>query len=136
MPTIRTTFEPWREITVSDAEFDYLQRYGLIYTGPIPPVTPTPPPITVPPDGYLTTGTVNVYLTTDPDQLVTVTFLEYFDLYRQGLIAGTEAGGPIAYPGYTPGVPRTLESHIHADEPHPAYDDMPSLRLIFENGLV
>lgn len=30
-----------------------------------------------------------------------------------------------------------LDDHINAVEPHPAYDiDMPSLKVIFENGLV
>lgn len=26
--------------------------------------------------------------------------------------------------------------HVAAPEPHPAYDDLPSIRLIFENGLI
>jgi len=29
-----------------------------------------------------------------------------------------------------------LEVHIVALEPHPTYDDMPTLRYIFENGLI
>ena len=29
-----------------------------------------------------------------------------------------------------------LVQHVNADEPHPAYDDMASLTLIFENGLI
>lgn len=29
-----------------------------------------------------------------------------------------------------------LEDHIAAEEPHPAYDDLPSFTLIFENGLI
>lgn len=29
-----------------------------------------------------------------------------------------------------------LAPHIVAPEPHPAYDDLPSFRLLFENGLV
>lgn len=29
-----------------------------------------------------------------------------------------------------------LDSHINAAEPHPAYDDLPSLTLLFENKLV
>lgn len=40
MPTIRTTLEPWREIVVSDAEYLYLLRQGLIYTGETPPARP------------------------------------------------------------------------------------------------
>lgn len=29
-----------------------------------------------------------------------------------------------------------LLAHIQSSTPHPMYDDMPSLKLIFENGLV
>lgn len=29
-----------------------------------------------------------------------------------------------------------LETHVQAPEPHPAYDDIPNLTLIFENGLI
>lgn len=29
-----------------------------------------------------------------------------------------------------------LDEHIASPTPHPAYDDMPSLSLIFENGLI
>lgn len=29
-----------------------------------------------------------------------------------------------------------LAPHINAPEPHPSYDDMPSLTLLFENGLL
>lgn len=29
-----------------------------------------------------------------------------------------------------------LGGHVQDDEPHPAYDDLPSLRLLFENGLI
>lgn len=29
-----------------------------------------------------------------------------------------------------------LEAHVITDNPHPAYDDMPSLTLLFENGLL
>lgn len=30
----------------------------------------------------------------------------------------------------------SIEGHVQAAEPHPAYDDFADLRLIFENGLV
>ena len=33
-------------------------------------------------------------------------------------------------------VSEILEVHIQAAEPHPAYDDLPSFTLLFENGLV
>ena len=29
-----------------------------------------------------------------------------------------------------------VEEHVQAVEPHPAYDDLPSFTLLFENGLV
>lgn len=29
-----------------------------------------------------------------------------------------------------------LDAHVHSSTPHPAYDDIPSLTLLFENGLV
>ena len=37
-----------------------------------------------------------------------------------------------------PGPPATAElaTHVAAAEPHQAYDDLPSMRLIFENGLI
>lgn len=30
----------------------------------------------------------------------------------------------------------TVQVHVVAPEPHPVYDDLPSLRLLFENGLI
>lgn len=30
----------------------------------------------------------------------------------------------------------TVQAHVDAAEPHPAYDDLPSLVLLFENGLI
>lgn len=41
MPLVRTTFEPDKEVFVSDAEYLDLLRQGLIYSGP-PLPTPTP----------------------------------------------------------------------------------------------
>jgi hypothetical protein len=29
-----------------------------------------------------------------------------------------------------------VTTHVQAPEPHPAYDDLQDLRLIFENGLI
>lgn len=40
MPLVRTTIEPWREISVSDAEYVRLLRDGLIYTGGAPAAPP------------------------------------------------------------------------------------------------
>lgn len=41
-------------------------------------------------------------------------------------------------PSGPPGPPATAElaTHVAAAEPHQAYDDLPSMRLIFENGLI
>jgi hypothetical protein len=30
----------------------------------------------------------------------------------------------------------SLDEHVNSETPHPAYDDMPSLELLFENGLI
>ncbi|UYL87129.1 hypothetical protein QEH40_gp08 [Microbacterium phage OscarSo] len=40
MPAIRTTLEPSKVIDVSDAEYAFLARMGLIYTGTEPPLAP------------------------------------------------------------------------------------------------
>lgn len=31
---------------------------------------------------------------------------------------------------------RALESHVNSPTPHPHYDDLPSLKLLFENGII
>lgn len=33
-------------------------------------------------------------------------------------------------------VDTSLAVHVADETPHPAYDDLPSLRLLFENGLI
>lgn len=33
-------------------------------------------------------------------------------------------------------VNEAIDDHVNAPEPHPAYDDLPSLVLLFENGLI
>lgn len=46
---------------------------------------------------------------------------------------------PEASPGFSPGYPVTqqqLQDHINDPLPHPVYDDIPSLTLLFENRLV
>ena len=54
---------------------------------------------------------------------------------------------PVAGPQGPPGPAGDVESvtdliedavtvHVEASEPHPAYDDLPSLSLLFDNGLV
>lgn len=54
---------------------------------------------------------------------------------------GTESFGTIRLAGGVPGPPgesggALLTDHINDLTPHPAYDDIPSLVLVFENGLV
>lgn len=48
------------------------------------------------------------------------------------------SGGPQGVPGPVgpSGADPRLDIHIQADSPHPKYDDLPSLTLLFENGLV
>jgi hypothetical protein len=53
----------------------------------------------------------------------------------------TEAIANISAPGGDLGVVQDLidesmDSHVGASAPHPAYDDIPSLTDLFENGLV
>lgn len=74
---------------------------------------------------------------------------------RQAQVVTVAAPGPQGSPGppgppgppgdasEAVGEPRVVElisdavgGHIVDSEPHPAYDDMPSLVLIFENGLL
>lgn len=31
---------------------------------------------------------------------------------------------------------QAIDNHINSETPHPAYDDIPSLEIIFENGLI
>lgn len=42
--------------------------------------------------------------------------------------------GPQGPPGADSGM--LLDEHINDLEPHPTYDDIPSLTLLFENGLI
>lgn len=46
--------------------------------------------------------------------------------------------GPPGPPGAdgSGGDSTALQAHIDSPTPHPAYDDLPSLSLLFENGLV
>lgn len=147
MPQVRTTFEPGKVITVDDLEYAALLRQGLIYTG-APPADPPPPPVPVGGTDAATLaallaalpddeGTINVRTTIHPTKLITVTVTEYYDLVLQGLVHSTESGGPISEVGYLTGSGRRdLDSHVYAEAPHPVYDEMPSLTLIFENRIV
>lgn len=42
--------------------------------------------------------------------------------------------GPRGFPGED--LTEELDAHINDATPHPAYDDLPSFTLIFENGLI
>lgn len=51
----------------------------------------------------------------------------------------TELIAPAPSPGFSPGYPVTqqqLLDHINSPTPHPVYDEIPSLTLLFENRLV
>jgi|JI10StandDraft_1071094.scaffolds.fasta_scaffold2254398_2 hypothetical protein len=43
--------------------------------------------------------------------------------------------GPPGPPGVSGGA-MALTQHVNSETPHPAYDDMQSLTLLFENGLI
>ena len=51
------------------------------------------------------------------------------------IVREAAAQGPQGPPGPA-GNGEDLEEHILSVEPHPAYDDMPDMKLIFENGLL
>lgn len=56
-------------------------------------------------------------------------------------VPGTTSFGTIRVTGGVPGPPGTdgtvlVSNHVVDPDPHPAYDDMPTLTLLFENGLV
>lgn len=47
-----------------------------------------------------------------------------------------DASGAVGEPRVAELISDAVGGHIVDTEPHPAYDDMPSLVLIFENGLI
>lgn len=53
-----------------------------------------------------------------------------------GLPVAVGPPGPRGPEGPGGVTPEDLEEHISGEAPHPAYDDIPSLAIIFENGLV
>lgn len=50
------------------------------------------------------------------------------------VLAASTVAGPKGDPGAD--TADLIENHINAEEPHPAYDDGPSLTLIYENAKV
>jgi hypothetical protein len=50
-------------------------------------------------------------------------------------VISTGQPGPRGFPGAFGGE-AAIQTHVDSSTPHPAYDDMPSLSLLFENGLV
>lgn len=50
-----------------------------------------------------------------------------------GVLAGTYPNPGFAQPMATSS---DLAGHVNSPTPHPVYDDLPSLNLIFQNGLV
>ena len=53
-------------------------------------------------------------------------------VYVPGPTVGSSAGVEIIQEM----IDDTVEVHVSAPAPHPAYDDLPSFTLLFENGLV
>lgn len=51
-------------------------------------------------------------------------------------IVNTAAVGPAGPAGNQTAIDAAIDTHIAAAEPHPAYDDMASLTLLFENALL
>jgi len=80
---------------------------------------------------------------TTPDPLRLPGFIEVIP--PESYVQLVPVSGPTGPPG-APGdlssaelqgiIDATLMVHVDEPEPHPAYDDMPTLRLIFENGLI
>lgn len=66
-------------------------------------------------------------LTLEPGQVVELEV-------RVGLPGPEGPVGPAGPPGSIN--TEVLVQHVSSDNPHPAYDDLPSLSLLFENGLV
>ena len=56
------------------------------------------------------------------------------------VLQGVQTMAPVVVSAASPGDGnnwQALQEHINSPTPHPAYDDdMPSLKLLFENGLI
>lgn len=50
--------------------------------------------------------------------------------------ATVEVSGLPFYSGSSDSANIALQNHINSPTPHPVYDDMPSLTLIYQNGLI
>jgi hypothetical protein len=55
------------------------------------------------------------------------------DIVTRGRLSPTELEALVSR---IAGTGASLQNHVNAETPHPAYDDIPSMRLIFENGIV
>lgn len=59
----------------------------------------------------------------------------------QQIVVAVTSGGPVAVPTPTTVTiygndGAALAEHVADPSPHPAYDDLPDLGLLFENGLI
>jgi hypothetical protein len=64
-----------------------------------------------------------------------VTDLETVDDTQNGRLSALElaSGDPAAVQTQ---IDESISAHVNAVAPHPVYDDLPSLTLLFENGLI
>ena len=87
MPLVQTTMQPGVWLEVSDGEYRYLEAAGLLYTG----------------EGIegVAEQTINIRTVQEPDEVITVTLSEYYDLLRQNLVYAVEGGDPIPRPHFT-----------------------------------
>ena len=76
---------------------------------------------------------VQVLVTEPPEQVEASTVTEsVVEVATPGPIGPPGPEGPVGPAGDVVG----LEDHIQDVTPHPTYDDIPSLTLLFENGLI
>lgn len=65
------------------------------------------------------------------------TVVEVIEQGPRGQDGQDGAPGPAGPPGEFAGTPvETFQAHVDSQNPHPAYDDLASLTLLFENGLI
>lgn len=88
---------------------------------------------------------MSVTITAEPVQVVVtpgVAQVKITPTVAQVKVTGSGARGPQGPPGEVTtdqmdeAIGTALQAHINDPLPHPAYDDIPSLTLIFENHLI
>jgi hypothetical protein len=66
--------------------------------------------------------------------LVAVTLVQHGEEIDEIRDAG--GGGGVGTVVIQEMIDESVDTHVNAPLPHPAYDDLPSMKLIFENGLI